>query len=202
MATDLVVTALVPTVPAALSLAGVEPARSIAVVVVTRLLVPTQLPALLQAEALAATDLVVTALVPMVPAAPSLAGVEPARSIAVVVVTRLLRPNPAPGPSPGGGTCGNGSRGDGACADGTCCSQFGWCGTSEEHCSGGGNPAPGPNPAPVPAPGPSPAEALAATDLVVTALVPMVPAAPSLAGVEPARSIAVVDNCNIFYHTH
>ena len=136
MATDLVVTALVPMVPAALSLAGVEPARSIAVVVVTRLLVPTQLPALLQAEALAATDLVVTALVPMVPAALSLAGVEPARSIAVVVVTRLLVPTQLPALLQ--------------------------------------------------------AEALAATDLVVTALVPMVPAAPSLAGVEPARSIAVV----------
>ncbi|KAL7425827.1 hypothetical protein ACHAXM_000190, partial [Skeletonema potamos] len=26
----------------------------------------------------------------------------------------------------------------GVCADGTCCSQFGWCGTSAEHCSGGG----------------------------------------------------------------
>ena len=64
----------------------------VVVVVVSRL--PTQLPAHLQAEALAATDLVVTALVPMVPAAPSLAGVEPARSIAVVVVvvTRLLVP--------------------------------------------------------------------------------------------------------------
>ena len=87
--------------PVAPSLAGVEPARSIAVVVVTRLLVPIQLPfqfpAPLPAEALAATDLVVTALVPTVPAAPSLAGVEPARSIAVVVViTRLLVPTQLP----------------------------------------------------------------------------------------------------------
>ena len=46
-------------------------------------------------------------------------------------------PAPGPGPSPGGGTCGNGSPGDGVCADGTCCSQFGWCGTSAEHCGGG-----------------------------------------------------------------
>ena len=35
------------------------------------------------------------------------------------------------------GSCGNGSRGDGVCADGTCCSQWGWCGTSAEHCEGG-----------------------------------------------------------------
>jgi len=43
----------------------------------------------------------------------------------------------------GGGTCGNGSRGDGTCADGTCCSQYGWCGTTAEHC-GDSNPAPSP----------------------------------------------------------
>jgi len=32
------------------------------------------------------------------------------------------------------GTCGNGNVGNGVCPDGTCCSQYGWCGTTEEHC--------------------------------------------------------------------
>lgn len=36
------------------------------------------------------------------------------------------------------GTCGGGNRGDGICSDGTCCSEFGWCGTSPEHCSSTG----------------------------------------------------------------
>jgi len=34
------------------------------------------------------------------------------------------------------GTCGDGNIGNGICADGTCCSQYGWCGTSAEHCGG------------------------------------------------------------------
>ena len=108
-------------------------------------------------------------------------------------------PAPGPGPSPGGGTCGNGSPGDGVCADGTCCSQFGWCGTSAEHCvvvvvvvvvavavSRFLVPV-------LPQ-----VEELAAMDLLVMEFVQMAPVAPSLAGVEPALNIAVVDNCNIF----
>jgi hypothetical protein len=47
-----------------------------------------------------------------------------------------------PTPTPPTGTCGSGNRGDGVCADGTCCSQYGWCGTSAEHCSGGGGGSP------------------------------------------------------------
>jgi len=39
-------------------------------------------------------------------------------------------------------TCGNGSVGNGICPDGTCCSQWGWCGTTPDHCFG-------PTPAPV-----------------------------------------------------
>ena len=42
-------------------------------------------------------DLVVMELVPMAPAAPSLAGVEPARSIAVVVVVAVVVAVPGPG---------------------------------------------------------------------------------------------------------
>jgi len=42
-------------------------------------------------------------------------------------------------------TCGSGNVGDGTCAnEGECCSQYGWCGTSAEHC--GGSPGPGPTP--------------------------------------------------------
>ena len=31
-------------------------------------------------------------------------------------------------------TCGNGQVGDGTCINGECCSEWGWCGTSAEHC--------------------------------------------------------------------
>lgn len=51
---------------------------------------------------------------------------------------------PAPTPSPFNdpnvpdfaGACGSGQRGDGVCANGRCCSQSGWCGTTDLHCSG------------------------------------------------------------------
>lgn len=52
---------------------------------------------------------------------------------------------PAPTPVSGDGSCGGGNHGNGICADGACCSEFGWCGTSIEHC-GGGAPTPGPAP--------------------------------------------------------
>ena len=55
-------------------------------VAVSRLLVPV----LPQAEELAAMDLLVMEFVPMAPVAPSLAGVEPALSIAVVVVVAVV----------------------------------------------------------------------------------------------------------------
>lgn len=43
------------------------------------------------------------------------------------------------------GTCGNGNKGDGVCAaEGECCSEWGWCGYTEEHC---GNGAPSATPA-------------------------------------------------------
>jgi hypothetical protein len=39
----------------------------------------------------------------------------------------------------GGASCGNGNRGNGICPNaGECCSQYGWCGTSSDHCGGGG----------------------------------------------------------------
>ena len=42
--------------------------------------------------------------------------------------------------------CGNGHQGDGTCANlEEYCSQYGWCGTSAEHC-GGSPPGPGPTP--------------------------------------------------------
>jgi hypothetical protein len=58
-------------------------------------------------------------------------------------------PSPTPAP-PSAGTCGGGSTGNGACANGQCCSQWGWCGTSADHCSGQ---PPSPTPAP-PTPAP------------------------------------------------
>jgi hypothetical protein len=59
---------------------------------------------------------------------------------------------PPPTPWPPRGTCGGGSRGNGACTSGECCSQWGWCGTSAGHCSGGQVPSPTPlTPAPPPA---------------------------------------------------
>ena len=66
-------------------------------------------------------------------------------------------PSPSPpSPSPPGATCGSGNRGNGICADGTCCSQYGWCGTSTEHCSGGGGSPPSPSPPSPSPPSPSP----------------------------------------------
>jgi chitinase len=48
--------------------------------------------------------------------------------------TKPTQTNPTPTPS---GTCGEGNRGDGVCANGQCCSQWGWCGTTSEHCKNG-----------------------------------------------------------------
>mmetsp|Transcript_29584 Transcript_29584/g.62319 ORF Transcript_29584/g.62319 Transcript_29584/m.62319 type:complete len:522 (+) Transcript_29584:1631-3196(+) len=46
-------------------------------------------------------------------------------------------------------TCGGGNRGDGICADGLCCSEWGWCGSSSNHCSSGPTPS-APTPPPTP----------------------------------------------------
>ena len=47
-------------------------------------------------------------------------------------------PTPTP-PSPTPPTpsipCGDGNIGNGICVDGTCCSQWGWCGTTSDHCN-------------------------------------------------------------------
>eukprot|EP00985_Skeletonema_marinoi_P016898 scaffold9175_cov115-Skeletonema_marinoi.AAC.3 len=58
-------------------------------------------------------------------------------------------PSPTGGvspPSPSSGTCGDGNRGNGICSDGKCCSQYGWCGSSSAHCSGGGGGVSPPSP--------------------------------------------------------
>ena len=57
-------------------------------------------------------------------------------------------------------TCGWGNVGDGICSDGLCCSQWGYCGSTPEHCSG---PNP-PNPSPTP-PSPSPPIKMPNTEL-------------------------------------
>jgi len=49
-------------------------------------------------------------------------------------------PNPTPtnptptNPTPTFGTCGNGVIGNGVCSNGDCCSEWGWCGTTPDHC--------------------------------------------------------------------
>ena len=44
-------------------------------------------------------------------------------------------PNPTEAPVDDNNTCGGGSRGNGICLDSSlCCSQFGYCGTSVDHC--------------------------------------------------------------------
>ncbi len=40
------------------------------------------------------------------------------------------------------GPCGNGVLGNGICLDGTCCSEYGYCGTTAEHCSVTTRPSP------------------------------------------------------------
>ena len=57
--------------------------------------------------------------------------------------------SPSPTPPTSYGTCGWGFIGNGICADGTCCSQWGWCGTTDEHCNGPTPPSPTP-PSPSP----------------------------------------------------
>ena len=50
---------------------------------------------------------------------------------------------PAPTPVSGGGTCGNGQRGNGKCPNSSeCCSEWGWCGTSVDHCKNNPSPTP------------------------------------------------------------
>ena len=53
-------------------------------------------------------------------------------------------------------TCGGGNIGDGKCSDDLCCSQWGYCGSTPDYCSG-------PNPSPTP-PSPSPPTDLPNTD--------------------------------------
>lgn len=41
-----------------------------------------------------------------------------------------------PTPQVGSYYCGGGTVGNGICEDGTCCSQYGYCGCSDDHCTG------------------------------------------------------------------
>jgi len=71
-------------------------------------------------------------------AQPSVAPTEPTTAAPV--------PPPTPTPPPVIGTCGGGQVGNGVCSDpNNCCSEWGWCGTSPEHCA-----APPPTPPPPP----------------------------------------------------
>jgi len=54
------------------------------------------------------------------------------------------------------GTCGNGNVGNGICSGGLCCSEYGYCGSSDEYCTGGGVGEGNPIPAPAPISAPSP----------------------------------------------
>ncbi|KAJ3067800.1 hypothetical protein HDU98_009020 [Podochytrium sp. JEL0797] len=59
------------------------------------------------------------------------------------------------------GSCGNGSIGTGVCNDGSCCSQWGYCGTTQEFCSTNGNDNTSPdsgNPPELGQPAPAPAQ--------------------------------------------
>jgi chitinase len=40
-----------------------------------------------------------------------------------------------PTPTSSKSNCGDGNRGNGICSNGQCCSQWGWCGTTAEHCN-------------------------------------------------------------------
>jgi len=77
--------------------------------------------------------------------------------VSVPIPAPVSAPVPSPVQKPvstptSSGTCGNGNRGNGVCANGQCCSQWGWCGTTSAHCSGGAPPVSTPVAAPVPAP--------------------------------------------------
>jgi len=66
-------------------------------------------------------------------------------------------PVPAPVPSPiSNNPCGGGDVGDGICADPTlCCSEWGWCGTTPDHCAGNPTQPPVQDPTLAPTPGPT-----------------------------------------------
>ena len=55
----------------------------------------------------------------------------------------------SPSPPTSSGTCGGGFVGNGVCRDGNCCSEWGWCGITDEHCNGPTPPSPTP-PSPSP----------------------------------------------------
>jgi len=66
---------------------------------------------------------------------------DPESPIAAPAPTVPTTPSPIP-PVPAQGTCGNGNVGNGICSGTTlCCSEWGWCGTTDAHCSGS-NPSP------------------------------------------------------------
>jgi len=66
---------------------------------------------------------------------------DPESPIAAPAPTVPTTPSPIP-PVSAPGTCGNGNVGNGICSDTTlCCSEWGWCGTTDAHCSGS-NPSP------------------------------------------------------------
>lgn len=84
--------------------------------------------------------------------APSISTPSPSKDPAVVTLTPSKAPV-VPVQPDSVGTCGNGNIGNGICSNELCCSQHGWCGTSGDHCAGGGgNPIPPPTPTPAPAP--------------------------------------------------
>jgi len=56
---------------------------------------------------------------------------------------------PTTSPPTSSGTCGGGFVGNGVCPDGNCCSEWGWCGITDEHCNGPTPPSPTP-PSPSP----------------------------------------------------
>ena len=125
---------------------------------------------------------------------------EPRRVNAVMYSHVASRPNNCLAVS-GGGTCGGGIRGNGVCADGTCCSQvsiflheaslhrccfaytnmaslviyclqWGWCGTTPEHC----------NSPPTPTPPTTTTTTTATTTAVTTTKNPVCPGATAQCG--------------------
>ena len=75
----------------------------------------------------------------------SLASTSPSAS----KVPSPTAPPPAQSPSVEGLMCGGGNRRNGDCADDACCSEWGWCGYSEDYCGVAPSPPPAVSPVPL-----------------------------------------------------
>mmetsp|Transcript_18369 Transcript_18369/g.38545 ORF Transcript_18369/g.38545 Transcript_18369/m.38545 type:complete len:474 (+) Transcript_18369:162-1583(+) len=82
------------------------------------------------------------------PTSPKAATPTTPTTLITTTATTTAPTTPTMPPTPSGGTCGSGNVGDGICANRECCSEWGWCGTSSDHCNRSNPTPPPPDPTP------------------------------------------------------